>query len=80
MKADAIIFDKDGTLLDFDAFWVSLSVKALEDVLGELGTEQDLLGEILEEGTSRMAPRPHHEKILKHAEPKIVRIYSAPYD
>lgn len=38
-----------------------------------------LLGEILEEGTSRMAPRPHHEKILKHAEPKIVRIYSEPY-
>ena len=41
-----------------------------------------LLGKILEEGTpgGKMAPRPHHEKILKHAEPKIVRIYSAPYD
>lgn len=39
-----------------------------------------LLGEILEDGTSRMAPRPHHERVLKHAEPKIVRIYSAPYD
>lgn len=41
-----------------------------------------LLGEILEEGTpgGQMAARPHHEKILKHAEPKIFRIYSAPYD
>ncbi len=48
MKADAIIFDKDGTLLDFDAFWVSLSVKAMEDVLGSLGMEPSLLNEILE--------------------------------
>lgn len=41
-----------------------------------------LLGEILENGTpgGRMAPRPHHERILKDAEPKIVRIYSEPYD
>lgn len=40
-----------------------------------------LLGEILEDGTpgGKMAPRPHHERILKHAEPKIVRIYSDPY-
>lgn len=41
-----------------------------------------LLGQILEDGTpgGQMAPRPYQEKILKHAEPKIVRIYSAPYD
>lgn len=38
------------------------------------------LGQILENGTSRMAPRPYEEKILKHAEPKAVRIYSEPYD
>ena len=40
---------------------------------------QHTLGEILENGTGRMAPRPHHDRILEHAEPKIVRIYSAPY-
>ncbi len=41
-----------------------------------------LLGEILEQGTpgGRMAPRPYQDKILEHAEPAIVRIYSAPYD
>ena len=39
MRFDGIIFDKDGTLMSFDAFWVSLSVKALEDVLGQLGME-----------------------------------------
>lgn len=38
-----------------------------------------ILGELLEEGTSRMAPRPHHDKILEQAEPKIVRIYEEPY-
>ena len=40
------------------------------------------LGQILEEGTpgGQMAPRPYQEKVLKHAEPKVVRIYSAPYD
>lgn len=39
-----------------------------------------LLGEILEDGTSKMAPRPYQDKVLEHAEPKIVRIYSQPYD
>ncbi len=39
-----------------------------------------LLGEILEEGTSRMAPRPYVEKTLEKAEPKIFRIFSQPYD
>lgn len=37
------------------------------------------LGEILENGTSRMAPRPHHDLIQKKAEPKIVKIYEEPY-
>lgn len=37
------------------------------------------LGEILEEGTERMAPRPYQDRILEKAEPEIVRIYSEPY-
>lgn len=38
-----------------------------------------LLGEILENGTSRMAPRPYKDRIVQHALPKIRRIYSRPY-
>lgn len=40
---------------------------------------QYTLGQILEEGTSRMAPRPYQDEILKKAEPAIVRIYKQPY-
>lgn len=39
-----------------------------------------LLGEVLEDGTRRMAPRPYIQRTLEKAEPKIVRIYSEPYD
>ncbi len=38
-----------------------------------------ILGELLENGTSKMAPRPHHEKIQQRALPGIMRIYSEPY-
>lgn len=38
------------------------------------------LGELLEYGTSKMAPRPHHDRILDKAKGPIMRIYSAPYD
>ena len=38
-----------------------------------------LLGEILEEGTGRMAPRPHHQKIQAKALPGILKIYNEPY-
>lgn len=45
-----------------------------------VGTKQKyLLGEILEKGTRKMAPRPHQDLILKQATPKIIRIYSEPY-
>lgn len=37
------------------------------------------LGEVLENGTSRMAPRPYKDRILEQAEPNILRIYSEPY-
>ena len=48
MKADAMIFDKDGTLLDFDAFWVTVSIKAIEDVLAQLSRQDVPVGEVLE--------------------------------
>lgn len=37
------------------------------------------LGELLEKGTKKMAPRPHHEKILEKAQKPIEKIYGAPY-
>ena len=47
MKADAILFDKDGTLLDFDSFWVAVSRKAVEEVLTELGRTDIPVSEFL---------------------------------
>jgi len=47
MKADAVIFDKDGTLIDFDSFWIPVSVKVIEDVLHEIGQEQIPVDEFL---------------------------------
>lgn len=47
-KIDAVIFDKDGTLIDFDAFWVSLSVAAIKAVLQQLKQNEELVSEILE--------------------------------
>lgn len=38
-----------------------------------------LLGEMLENGTSKMAPRPYKQKIIDKALPKIKQIYSKPY-
>lgn len=38
-----------------------------------------ILGDLLENGTSKMAPRPYQDRILEKAESKIVRIYSQPY-
>ena len=38
-----------------------------------------VLGSLLEDGTSKMAPRPHQEKILERAKPQAVAIYSEPY-
>ena len=39
MKIEAIIFDKDGTLLDFDAFWVPVTVAAVKKAAEALGVE-----------------------------------------
>ncbi|MBE6733556.1 MAG: HAD family hydrolase [Ruminococcaceae bacterium] len=48
MNADAIIFDKDGTLIDFDSFWVTISARAMEDILKGLGRTDIPVCEILE--------------------------------
>lgn len=48
MKAEAIIFDKDGTLIDFDSFWVPVSEKAVKKVLSHFGREDASIHEILE--------------------------------
>jgi len=37
------------------------------------------LGALLEYGTSKMAARPHHDRIREKALPKIMEIYSEPY-
>lgn len=38
-----------------------------------------LLSDLLEEGTSKMAPRPHQQQILDKAMPNILKIYREPY-
>ena len=38
-----------------------------------------LLGELLENGSGRMAPRPYREKIQEKAKSKIIKIYKEPY-
>ena len=39
MKKKAILFDKDGTLLAFDAFWLAVTEYAVDDILARLGME-----------------------------------------
>ena len=48
MNVDAVIFDKDGTLLDFDAFWVTVSEKAVEETLEWAGDGVTSVAEVLE--------------------------------
>lgn len=47
MKAKAILFDKDGTLLDFDALWLTITYKAVDDILKKVNQESIPPEEIL---------------------------------
>lgn len=57
----------------------NLSVRSYIESNARTDNGSYVLGSILEEGTSKMAPRPHHEKIQKEALPKIKQIYEEPY-
>ncbi len=37
MKTKAVILDKDGTVLDFERFWIPVAVRATEVIMKELG-------------------------------------------
>ena len=45
-----------------------------------VGNGKYVLGRLLEDGTSRMAARPHQEKIAQKALPGVMRIYKEPYE
>ncbi len=47
MRTKAIIFDKDGTLLDFDSFWVMVTRNVIVELKKEMKAEQVSESEIL---------------------------------
>ena len=47
MRKEIVVFDKDGTLMDFDAFWVNVSISAVKKVLVLTGKEDADIGKVL---------------------------------
>lgn len=47
MKIKGIIFDKDGTLMDFAAFWIPVAENAVQYILDIVGADNSLAGEML---------------------------------
>lgn len=67
---------KPKVMVDYtDSYAVVSSVESTQ----RTDNGKHLLGEILENGTGRMAPRPHHDRIQQKALPAIKRIYNEPY-
>lgn len=48
MKTQAVFFDKDGTLLDFDALWAAVSENAIKEILSCVGMLDINVDEVLE--------------------------------
>lgn len=48
MKTEAVFFDKDGTLLDFDALWVTVSEHAIKEILSNIGVPNIGVRDVLE--------------------------------
>ncbi len=74
---------------DFRKSWKTSNVKVQRHgntYTVSAGTESDLrvgkylLGDLLEDGTSRMAPRPYQEAVVKGAEQDIKTLFSKPYN
>lgn len=57
----------------------NLSVKAEIENAVRTDNGKYVLGSILEDGTSKMAPRPYKERIQEKALPKVKKIYREPY-
>lgn len=67
--------------LSWQASAYSMFGSYISRIESDIRTENGVytLGEILEEGTSRMAPRPYQDEILDRTKPDILRIYNEPY-
>ncbi len=47
MKIKGVIFDKDGTLMDFASFWIPVAENAVKYILDIVGADNSLAGEML---------------------------------